>query len=84
MAGEKDSTSEENASGRVDIYLHHTMAPWDVASGLLLVREAGGEVTDRLSLGPANLQSTGVIASNRALLKELLCLTKEQGWYTVA
>ena len=71
------------ASGRLDIYLHHTMAPWDVASGLLLVREAGGEVTDRLSQGPANLQSTGVIASNRTLLKELLRLTKGQEWYTV-
>ncbi len=71
------------ASGRVDIYLHHTMAPWDVASGLLLVREAGGEVTDRLTQGPANLQSTGVVASNRELLKELLRLTKGQEWYTV-
>ena len=71
------------ASGRLDIYLHHTMAPWDVASGLLLVREAGGEVTDRLSQGPANLQSTGVIASNTTLLKELLRLTKGQEWYTV-
>jgi len=54
-----------------------------VASGLLLVREAGGEVTDRLSLGPANLQSTGVIASNRTLLNDLLRLTRGQEWYTV-
>ena len=71
------------ASGRVDIYLHHTMAPWDVAAGLLLVREAGGEVTDRLTLGPADLQSTGVVASSRSLLKELLRLTQGQKWYTV-
>ena len=35
------------ASGRTDIYFHHHLSPWDIASGLLLVSEAGGYVVDR-------------------------------------
>ncbi len=71
------------AAGRVDIYLHHTLAPWDVAAGLLLVREAGGQVVDRRSGTLAGLQSTGLVASSPRLLKEFLRLTKGQAWYTV-
>lgn len=33
------------ACGRFDLYLHRHLYPWDVAGGLLLVEEAGGEVT---------------------------------------
>ncbi|MBI4199711.1 MAG: inositol monophosphatase [Chloroflexi bacterium] len=70
------------AAGRLDLYLHHTLAPWDVAAGLLLVREAGGQVLDRRG-GPGSLNSTGVVAANPALLKEFLRLTRGQEWYTV-
>src|SRR4030043_325258 len=34
------------ACGRVSLYFHRYLFPWDIASGLLLIREAGGEVTD--------------------------------------
>ncbi|PIU56506.1 MAG: inositol monophosphatase [Chloroflexi bacterium CG07_land_8_20_14_0_80_51_10] len=34
------------ACGRLDIYLHPRIYPWDIAAGILLIREAGGEVTD--------------------------------------
>ena len=71
------------AAGRVDIYFHHTLAPWDVAAGLVLVGEAGGQVVDRKSRGPASLDSTGLVASSPQLLKEFLRLTKDQEWYTV-
>lgn len=33
------------ACGRMDAYWAHTIYPWDVAAGVLLVREAGGVVT---------------------------------------
>ena len=33
------------ASGRFDGYWHHGFQPWDVAAGLVLVREAGSVVT---------------------------------------
>jgi len=71
------------AAGRVDVYCHHTLAPWDLAAGLLLVREAGGQVMDRLSGNSASLKSTGLVASSPQLLEEFLRLTRDQEWYTV-
>ena len=35
------------ACGRLDGYWEHKLKPWDVAAGGLIVREAGGRVTDR-------------------------------------
>jgi len=35
------------ACGRFDLYTHMNVSPWDVAAGILLVREAGGVATDR-------------------------------------
>ncbi len=32
------------ACGRLDIYFHRSIYPWDIASAILLTREAGGEV----------------------------------------
>lgn len=68
------------AAARVDIYFHHTLAPWDVAAGLLLVNEAGGQVIDRHG-GPASLASTGLVASSPRLLEEFLRITQGQAWY---
>jgi myo-inositol-1(or 4)-monophosphatase len=34
------------AAGRMDAYFEIGLKPWDVAAGALLVREAGGVVTD--------------------------------------
>ncbi len=69
------------ASGRVDLYFHHALSTWDIASGVLLVREAGGEVVDRVSGEPARLHSKGLLASRKPLLEEFLALTKGDDWY---
>lgn len=34
------------AAGRLDLYMHQHLYPWDTAAGILLVRESGGVVTD--------------------------------------
>ncbi|HEX3009378.1 MAG TPA: inositol monophosphatase family protein, partial [Bacteroidales bacterium] len=34
------------ACGRFDIFFEHSLNPWDVAAGALLVKQAGGIVTD--------------------------------------
>jgi len=34
------------ACGRYDLFLHHMLYPWDLAPAILLVREAGGTITD--------------------------------------
>ena len=51
------------ACGRFDAFWEQTLAPWDVAAGLLLVREAGGVVTD-LRGGPARVAHGGIVAGN--------------------
>ena len=67
------------ACGRVDMYFHHNLSPWDVASGLLLVDEAGGIVTDKRA-NPATLYSGGVIASGVQLHAEFIRATEGLAW----
>ena len=67
------------AAGLVDIYFHHRLEPWDQVAGLLLVREAGGIITDRTG-GHAGLYSDGLIASNPTLHAELMRITNEMAW----
>jgi len=49
------------ACGRMDIYFHRRIYPWDIAAAMLLVREAGGVVTDWEG-APATVWNPGVIA----------------------
>ncbi len=67
------------AAGRFDGYLDHNLGPWDVAAGTLLVREAGGHVTDGKG-GKSMLEGGSIVAGNarvhRAIL-ELLAEAKE-------
>ncbi|MGD1935315.1 MAG: inositol monophosphatase family protein [Candidatus Phaeomarinobacter sp.] len=58
------------AAGRFDGYWEHGLQPWDVAAGILMVREAGGFVTD-INGGDKLLESKGIIAANADLLPVL-------------
>ena len=57
------------ASGRWDIYVHSDLQPWDVAAGLLLVREAGGIVRDRYG-AEATIYSRETVATNRGIYRD--------------
>lgn len=62
------------AAGRLDGFWEHGLSPWDMGAGALLIREAGGFVTDYD--GGADFLDTGsIVAGNetihRALLKQL-------------
>jgi myo-inositol-1(or 4)-monophosphatase len=59
------------ACGRVSLYFHRYLFPWDVAPGLLLVREAGGDVIDWRGKR-ANIRNTELIASNIKLQHQFL------------
>jgi myo-inositol-1(or 4)-monophosphatase len=59
------------ACGRFDAFWEHTLAPWDVAAGLLLVREAGGLATD-LEGRDAPVAHTPVLAGSPAMHAWLL------------
>jgi myo-inositol-1(or 4)-monophosphatase len=54
------------AAGRYDGYWENGLNPWDLAAGIVLVREAGGFVTD-LAGGRKMLSGGGVLAANSAL-----------------
>lgn len=59
------------AAGRLDGYWEFDLKPWDMAAGLLLVREAGGMVAD-FAGGDNSLKSGNVIAANPRLLHAML------------
>ena len=63
------------AAGRVDGYWEHAIQPWDMAAGILLVREAGGAVTDAQG-GTAMLDTGSVVAGNGQVQKQLVALIK--------
>ena len=54
------------AAGRYDAFFEFGLAPWDVAAGLLLVREAGGFVGD-IAGQPYELGGPSILASNVGL-----------------
>ncbi|WP_300785352.1 inositol monophosphatase family protein [Enhydrobacter sp.] len=54
------------AAGRFDAFFEFGLAPWDVAAGLLLVREAGGMVAD-VAGQPYALGSPSLLATNASL-----------------
>jgi myo-inositol-1(or 4)-monophosphatase len=59
------------AAGRFDGYAEHHLGPWDVAAGTLLVREAGGHVTDSKG-GKSMLEKGSVVAGNTHIHKAML------------
>ncbi len=59
------------AAGRFDGYWERGLSPWDMAAGILLVREAGGYVTDLQ--GKDTMLTTGdIIAGNEIIHRDLL------------
>ena len=59
------------AAGRYDGFWENGLNPWDIAAGIVLVREAGGFVTD-LTGGRKMFTGGGVLASNTALHEPLI------------
>jgi myo-inositol-1(or 4)-monophosphatase len=64
------------ASGRFDGFWEARLKPWDVAPGILLVREAGGFVAD-FTGGDAMLHGGTICAANPSLQRQLLDVLAE-------
>ncbi len=64
------------ACGRFDAFWEYDLKPWDVAAGSLLVREAGGDVSD-FAGGNDYLFGRTIVASNPGIGKELLTKLNE-------
>ena len=67
------------ACGRYDLFVHHYLFPWDLAAGILLVREAGGVITDRDG-SPVRIESEGVIAGGGAVHADFRRLAGSRPW----
>lgn len=64
------------AAGRYDGYWEMGLKPWDMAAGILMVREAGGYVTD-LDNRYKMFQTSNICAGNENIHKKLLGALKE-------
>ena len=64
------------AAGRFDGFWERNLSPWDIAAGLIIVREAGGFVTD-LDGNEAVTATHDVLAGNEGMHRELLPLLRE-------
>ena len=60
------------AAGIADAYWEAGLKPWDVAAGLCLVREAGGQISDYLGRPYVLGQSPGIVGSNGRLHPRIL------------
>ncbi len=66
------------AAGRFDGFWEIRLAPWDVAAGILLVREAGGRATD-FDGEPDCLSGEQIVASNGHIHDQILQHIRQGG-----
>lgn len=64
------------ASGRFDGYWERGLSPWDIAAGAVMVREAGGVVTEP---DDADFMKTGAVLAANMALAPLLAQTLRSG-----
>lgn len=64
------------ACGRFDAFWELVLMPWDYAAGTLLVREAGGVVTD-LTGADVPLEESGIVAGNPEMHAWLLGIVRQ-------
>ena len=63
------------AAGRLDGYWERNISPWDIAAGIIILREAGGFVTD-IDGADAMFTKKHVVAGNETIQRELQTLLK--------
>ncbi len=59
------------AAGRLDGYWERDLKPWDMAAGLILVREAGGYVSS-CDGGEDVFAASNIAAGNETIQKEMV------------
>jgi len=64
------------AAGRFDGFYEHSLSPWDIAAGSLIIKEAGGTITTFSGKGDPVYEGS-VLAGNFDIHGELLKITKE-------
>jgi len=64
------------ACGRLDLFWEFNLHPWDIAAGVLLIREAGGVCTDMRG-APLDLRGLHVLGDNGLVHEETVALFAE-------
>ena len=64
------------ACGRLDAFWEFGLNPWDIAAGVLLIREAGGACSD-MHGGPLTMRGPHILADNALLHAPMLALFGE-------
>jgi myo-inositol-1(or 4)-monophosphatase len=64
------------ACGRLDLFWEFSLNPWDMAAGVLLIREAGGTITD-MHGAPFDLRGNHLLADNTLVHAETIELFGE-------
>ncbi|MGB4774451.1 MAG: inositol monophosphatase family protein [Daejeonella sp.] len=64
------------AAGRFDGFFEYNLNEWDVAAGIVLIREAGGEVYD-FSGGKESIAKREVVATNGKITGEILAILQK-------
>jgi myo-inositol-1(or 4)-monophosphatase len=68
------------ACGRADGYFEAGIKPWDIAAGMLLVREAGGRICDFRGRGEKLLDGGQIVAGNLKLCEALQKAIVQSGY----
>jgi myo-inositol-1(or 4)-monophosphatase len=61
-------------AGRIDLYHHNGLSPWDNAAMFLIILEAGGKITG-LNGEPVTWTTDSLVMGNPALVDEFVKLT---------
>ncbi len=64
------------AAGRFDAFWERNLSPWDMAAGIIMVREAGGYVSD-MNDGDKMLDNGHIVAGNELIRRDLQKLLKK-------
>ena len=59
------------AAGRYEAFWERSLQPWDVAAGILIVKEAGGFIADPDDHKASPLETGNIIAANDALFNDM-------------
>ncbi len=65
------------ACGRFDAFFEYNLKPWDVAGGAIIVKEAGGHISD-FKGGEDWLYGQTIIASNKHIHRNLLSIIEQE------
>ena len=59
------------ACGRYEVFYEYALYPWDIAAGIILVREAGGRISNFSGI-EKNLTGKEIVAANSLVYSEVL------------